>query len=347
MRWEDVATPGSNDPEWAAALRGRQFPLPDRVELLTIPEPTTQLLALERGEIDVAAAPSAAIENNRLVPRLAKAGFKLVRAPAPVVTWFSFNMRDPEVGGTSLAHVALRRAIAMAIDDGEYMRVLKKDAGTMAKYWIPPGIAGHDPEYRNPARYDPATANALLDRFGYRKGRDGYRRLPDGRELTVSFMVGTSSEAREFSEYMKRCFDRIGVRLHFEALGTAEQNRRAETCDYQLAAGGGWAFDWPDGSNLMLAFYGRANGSVQAACMEDREFDAVYEQLITTPLGPERAPLYRRLIERLDTLMPVRLLPTPDQMFLTAPELRGLLIHPALGANFVAFPYLDLTPKAK
>jgi hypothetical protein len=53
------------------------------------------------------------------------------------------------------------------------------------------------------------------------------------------------------------------------------------------------------------------------------------------------------MIERLDVLTPVRLLPTPDEMFLTAPTIRGLLIHPAPGANYVAFPYLDVTPNSK
>ena len=343
MRWEDVATAGPTDPEWAAALRGRRFPLPDRVELLTIPEPTTQLLALERREIDVASAPAAAIENGRLIPRLARAGFKLVRAASPVLYWFSFNMRDPQIGGTAQVNIALRRAIAMAIDDDEYIRVLENGTATAAKYWIPPGIGGHDPAYRNPIRYDPATANALLDRFGYRKGRDGYRHRPDGGELTLTFMVGTSSRDRQWSEFLKRGFDRIGVRLDFEPLAFSE---RVNTCRFQLARGG-WVFDWPDGANLMLAFYGQSNGAVNQACIEDHEFDTLYERLITAPLGDERAPLYRRMIERLDVLTPVRLLPARDEMFLTAPTIRGLLIHPAPGANYAAFPYLDVTANSK
>jgi oligopeptide transport system substrate-binding protein len=347
MRWEDVATAGPNDPEWATALRGRRFPLPDRVELLNIPEATTRLLALERGEIDVAPAPAAAIENNELAPRLAKAGFKLVRAAAPILNWFSFNMRDPQIGGAAPANIALRRAIALAIDDDEYIRVLEDGAATKAEFWIPPGISGYDPSYRNPVRYDPATANALLDRFSYRKGRDGYRRRPDGSELALTFTVGTSSRQRQWSEFMKRSFERIGVRVKFDPVAGAEQVARVETCRFQIQNTGGWIFDWPDGSNLMLAFYGRANGSVGMACMQDQEFDTVYERLLITPLGPERVPLYRHLVERLNVLTPVRLVPVPDEIYLTAPTIRGLLVHPAPGPNYAPFPYLDVAAKAK
>jgi ABC-type transport system substrate-binding protein len=314
MRWEDVATPGPNDPEWVAALRGRQFPLPDRVEWLAIPEPATRLLALERGEVDVASAPQAAIQNNHLVPRLARQGIKLVRAAPTSVNWFSFNLGDPQVGGTAAEKLALRRAIAMAIDDEEYIRV-ENGAATAPKYWIPPNIEGHDPGYRYPIRYDPATANALLDRFGYRKGSDGYRRAPDGSELTLTFQVGTKSRDRQLSEFLKRCFDRIGIRVNFEPLADSDKISHQETCHYQLLDTEGWIFDWPDGSDLMLGFYGQSSGFVNMACMHDREFDALYERLRVTPLGADRVPVYKRLFERLDVL--------------------------------ALYPYLDVTPKTK
>jgi ABC-type transport system substrate-binding protein len=339
--WEDVARGAATDPVWVTALRGRRFPLPDRVELLVIPEPTTGVLALERGEIDILATPIAAIENNRLRPRLAAEGLRLVRGASPRLVWFAFNMRDPQVGGTEPANVALRRAIAMAIDDDEYVRVFENGTGNPPKYFIPPGIPGHDPADRHQVRFEPATANTLLDRFGYRKGSDGYRRRPDGALLSVTFIVGTSSRSRQWAEFLKRSVDRIGVRINFDTVAPADQLSRLATCHYQMMDGG-WIFDWPDGSNLMLSFYGRTSGTGAAACMQDREFDALYERLIVTPLA-ERASLYHRMLERLNALAPVRLVPVPDDMYLTASYVRGLVVHPAFGDNFAIFPYVDVT----
>jgi ABC-type transport system substrate-binding protein len=344
VHWEDVATPGPNDPEWARELRGRRFPLPDRVEWIVIPEPTTRLLALERGEVDVIPAPTPAIENDNLAPRLARSGFKLVRAPAQDQNWFSFNLNDSEVGGMAPARLALRRAIAMSINDEEYVRVILNGSGRVPKNWIPQDILGHDPAYEYPIRYDPATANALLDRFGYRMGPNGYRSRPDGGELALTFQVGNSSKDRQFSEFLKRSFDRIGVRFVFEALPRFEQIGRQETCHYQLQDTGGWAFDWPEASNLLLAFYGQSNGSVNMACIQDREYDALYDRLRATPLGPQRVPLYRRIFERLDAITPVRLLPVHDYMYLTASNIRGLVARSSLRA---VYPYLDVTPKSR
>jgi ABC-type transport system substrate-binding protein len=104
-----------------------------------------------------------------------------VRDPAPVSILTFFNMRDPVVGGEAREKVALRRAIAMAFDDNEYIRVLGAGLSVARQQVVPPGIDGYLSGYQSPNVYDPATANALLDRVGYKRGQDGYRRNPDGR----------------------------------------------------------------------------------------------------------------------------------------------------------------------
>jgi ABC-type transport system substrate-binding protein len=129
-----------------------------------------------------------------------------------------FNMKDPLVGGLDPPKVALRRAISMSFDDAEWMRVFDQGLGFAQQHLIGPDIVGYDPAYRNPNGFDPATANALLDRFGYKRGADGLRTLPDGAPLTVHMIVGTSSTGRRVSEFMKRGFDRIGVRVEFDAV---------------------------------------------------------------------------------------------------------------------------------
>ena len=50
---------------------------------------------------------------------------------------------------------------------------------------LPPNVLGYDPAYRSPLAYDVRLANALLDKFGYRRGADGYRSMPDGQPLSL------------------------------------------------------------------------------------------------------------------------------------------------------------------
>ena len=89
--------------------------------------------------------------------------------------------------------IALRRAIVMGYrprcrDPCHRARARR----LQAQMPIPPGVVGHDPNYRRVNRYDPVLANKLLDYFGYKKGADGYRTLPDGKPLSIRQATGTA-----------------------------------------------------------------------------------------------------------------------------------------------------------
>src|SRR6266542_1620582 len=69
-----------------------------------------------------------------------------------------------------------------------------------AQMLIPPGVVGYDSTYRNANGYDPALANPLLDRFGYKRGPDGYRRLPDGRPFTLTRNTSPGATYRDMDK---------------------------------------------------------------------------------------------------------------------------------------------------
>ncbi len=125
--------------------------------------------------------------DGKLKPELARKGIghEVLLRPN---TWFTyFNMKDPVVGGYTPDRIALRRAIGMAYDEDEQIRVLLKGRAVPAASPIPPDIAGYDPTLKTQAQlYDPAAARALLDRFGYKdRDGDGYREAPDGKPLVI------------------------------------------------------------------------------------------------------------------------------------------------------------------
>ena len=137
----------------------------------------------------------------------------------------------PRSAATATTGSRLRRAIQMAIDDSEYIRVLEAGNAAVREQVVPPGIEGHIAGYRNPNAFNPAAANALLDRFGYKRGA---RRLPPdagrvraGGDQSHRDLVAT---ARKGAEFTKRMLDRIGVRTAFESA----PGSRAPEADEQL-----------------------------------------------------------------------------------------------------------------
>ena len=331
LPWSFFAPGAAPDSALARRMQGKTVPLIDRVEMIRIPEASTAVLAITRGEIDFVAYARAPLvfDGETLKPSLREAGLRAVRTPSQGMNLLLFNMKDPLVGGFAPAQVALRRAISMAIDDATWLRTFDQGIGSVRQHVIGPDVAGYDPAYRNPNAYDPATANALLDRLGYKRGGDGWRSRPDGSTLELRLIIGTTTESRRLAEFMKRSLDAIGVRSVFDSMTVGDRLKRLSNCQFQLTTmsfGGGA----PDGVSPLENFYSRQIGTVNFACYASDDFDRTYEALRVMKAGPDRAPLFSTLTRLLDAHAPARILPEADDVMLIAPKVRGHTPHPYL-----------------
>ena len=97
-----------------------------------------------------------------MAPDLAKRGIKLYRYLEPEMTYYYFNMVDPDVGGFSKERIALRRAIAMSYNIEDEIRVIRKSQAIKAESPIPPGVVGEARPAGQPAA--PATGPARVSR---------------------------------------------------------------------------------------------------------------------------------------------------------------------------------------
>ena len=181
--YRDESYPETSHPDdrALAKLRGRKLPLVGRVEISIIEESNPRLLAFEQGDLDYVAVPPDLVPNvldpgNKLKPRLAKEGITLSRGIQPAITYSYFNMEDPVVGGYTPDKIALRRAIGMAYNVEEEIRVLRAGQAIPATQPVPPNVSGYNPKFDGHAKFDPAAAKALLDKFGYvDRDKDGWR----------------------------------------------------------------------------------------------------------------------------------------------------------------------------
>lgn len=323
-RWDDLLTERSRASAARRALSGRSLPGLDRIEFAIVPESASELMALRRGELDLihVFAPELVLRNGVLKAELAREGLRLVREAMPITLLLYFSMKDPDLGGVTRERIALRRAIQMAVDDDERIRLFSGGQATMRHQLVPPGVEGFVPGYRNPNLFDPVAANALLDRFGYRRGPDGYRRHPDGSTLTARSLGGTGPDARVGAEFTKRTLDRIGVRVAHEGVAGGERLKRMSNCSYGMSLMD-MGLDIPDGSNMMVAMHSRSIGNLNLSCFADAEFDAAYDRAVVMTGGPERTALFRTMQSRLDALGIVRPLPVGDLLLLARKHVVG------------------------
>ena len=334
------------DKEIAAQMMGKRLPAIGNVEISIMEETQSRWLAFEKGETDLEyqlwdVAPTFMTVDGKLRPEFVKRGIKLNRTVDPEITYTYFNMLEKigdqpnPVGGYSLERIALRRAIAMAYKTGDRIRVLRKGQAVRAEFPIPPGVAGYDPNYVNSIPYDPRTANALLDRFGYKKGADGYRRMPDGKPLVVRF--SSTERDRPYDELMQRSLDSIAIRLEIHKDRFPELLKLERRCRIMMR-NAAWIADYADGDNFMQLLYGPNTQQSNNACYQSPEFDRLYEKSKTLPDGLERNKLYWAMARRMEADTAWIMNDSRVRNMLMQPRVIGYKRHPALHQEWM---YLD------
>jgi ABC-type transport system substrate-binding protein len=332
------------DAKLIAEMKGKKMPQVGRVEISIIEEDQARLLAFEKGELDMMnmegpLAPNV-LDGGKLKPELARKGVKLSRQVDPEISYHYWNLQDPVIGGLEKERIALRRAMAMAYDTAEEIKVIRNGQAIEIAYPIPPGVVGHDAAYKSSIKHDPAAANALLDRFGYSKGADGWRTQPDGKPLTIRYASRPDSLGRQQDEMWKKALDSIAIRMEVQKDKFPELLKLERQCKLMMRTAS-WIADYPDGDNFMQLLYGKNIGQNNNACAKIPEYDRLYEQTQRMPPGPERDRLYHEMTRLIEAYTPWRLNIARYRNMLTQPRVLGYRKHPILHSEW---QYIDVAP---
>jgi peptide/nickel transport system substrate-binding protein len=285
-----------------AGVVGKRLPLVDRVEVSIMEESNPRLLAFDSNALDYANLPTELTDHaldasNRLKPAYASRGITLDRLTQPAVQYAYFNMEDPLVGGYAKDRIALRRAVSMAFDNPELVKVVYEGQAIVATQPIPPNVTGHDDKLDVAVRYDPAAARSLLDKFGYvdRNG-DGFRELPDGKPLTLVMASTPTTRDREIDEIWQRNLKAIGIRVDFMKQKWPDLLKMGKAGQLQMWRIG-WINAYGEGDAFAQLLYGGNIGQTDYARFDLPAYNELYRKSRTLPDGAERTALYRKMAE--------------------------------------------------
>ncbi|MCC6196956.1 MAG: ABC transporter substrate-binding protein [Burkholderiales bacterium] len=331
------------DDKLVAQMKGKKMPQVGRVEISIMEEDQARWLAFQGGELDLMnmegpLAPNAIRPDGKLKPELAAKGIRLDRYVEPEIRYIYWNMLDPKVGGLAKEKVALRRALAMSYDVNEEIRVVLNGQAVEAAYPIPPGVVGHEPNWKSTIKYDPAGANALLDKFGYKRGADGWRTWPDGTPMRIVYASRPDTQHRQLEELVKKSYDAIGVRMEPQKDKFPELLKLEKQCKL-LSREAAWIADYPDGDNFMQLFYGPNSYQSNNACVTIPEYDELYKKSTRLPPGPERDKLYQEMTRILEAYAPHRMTVSRYRNQLVQPRVEGYRKHPILTSTW---QYIDV-----
>jgi oligopeptide transport system substrate-binding protein len=343
--------PSGKDPYDEALVKqmqGKPLAQIDRVEIYPIEEEQSRWLAFKNKQLDLINIPQnftpQAIPGGNLAPDLLAQGVRLQKMVDPEYTYTYFQWNDPVWGGAEKHKVALRRAVAMAMNRDDEISIIRKGQAIRAEFIVPKGVAGHKEDFASNITYNPALANALLDKFGYKKGADGYRNTPDGKPFAFKYTSQSTALEREFDELFKKNMDAIGVRFESEKEKFADSLKRQKRCQILIRTSA-WIADYPDGDNFTQLMYSKNIGESNDGCYKSEAYDKLYEASAKLPNGPERDRIYLEMQKQFEADTPWAMGVTRLRNQAIYPWVLGYKKHPVLLSEWM---YMDInTGKGK
>jgi peptide/nickel transport system substrate-binding protein len=205
-----------------------------RVIFKHYPESTTQMLALKKGDVDIAWD----LTSDQIEEVKGVLGMKVIRVPSFFKDYLGMNVNATIDGKKPLSDNRVRDAIRYAID---YDAILSRMKGTAIQLQtiIESGIPGYNPAlpyYRNVEK-----AKALLAEAGY----------PDG--FTVELIHQPTVWWPDIATIIKSSLADIGITVNLHTMAAAEMYETYRAQNHQLILGE-WGADYPDPDNLAKAF---------------------------------------------------------------------------------------------
>ncbi|WP_169984962.1 ABC transporter substrate-binding protein [Microbispora sp. H10836] len=282
--------------DWAAEGAGHTgAAYLDKLEIKVITEDSVRLGALTSGQVDaIAGVPPVNVRQVRADPRLT---ITTRQAPGGNYNYYPNTTSGP------FADKRVRQAFRDGIDFATIVKNLYFGAFQPAAGPISPATDGYDKTLEGKAKYDPATANRLLDEAGWSAmDAEGYR-TRDGRRLTIrwGFLKAFAREQRDtLAEQIQAEAKKIGFDVEFVAGTVNEWLEKYPKGDYDLMD-----FSWQraDGDALRNLFDSAsiptdAKFGQNAARLADKDVDGWLSDALDTTDQAERAELYAKVQQR-------------------------------------------------
>ena len=350
--YDQEVDPAPDDAEGQALkarFKGRRLPMVDRIEVSIIQENQPRWLSFLNGEYDfIERTPedfiNQAMPNGKIAPNLEKQGKHAYRTVASDVLFTVFNMEDPVVGGYTPEKIALRRAIALAIDTQRELTLVRRGQAMLAQSLYMPGTTGYDPAFKSDmSTFDPARAKALLDLYGYvDKDGDGWRDKPDGSPLLLESLTTPDQFQRQIDEIVQKNLNAIGLRIAFKTAQWPENLKSLRAGKYQIWSLGTSASK-PDGQDSLARMYSGQIGAQNYARFKLPAVDKLYDEASHLPDGPERQKIFDETKRYATAYMPYKYRGHRFITDIAQPQLSGYR-RPQFWLNW--WEYVDIDPDA-
>lgn len=261
----------------------------DRIVFRIIPDPTTRLVELRTGGVDM--IKSIAFDQ---IPNLKASApnVRLEREPKRFVELIAWNTRDP-----LFASADVRRALGLAINVPGIIQALQmSDYAVPAAGPYPPIYTElYDPSGMQPLGYDTVRAKQLLEASGWHDSNGDGIREKDGRPFRFVLLANSGNQRRaDEQQIIQQQLRKIGVdvqirQIDFNTLGAKVIGQH----DYQATIWGWGVALSPDFPNQLFSQGSQLNFTGYS----NPKTEALFQKALSQPTAEQAVPYWRQAVQ--------------------------------------------------
>ncbi len=295
----------------ANARYWRGKPAVEKLDVRIAPDPSTNLLMLQSGGLDwnlIAPAQLQIVGKN--------AHLRFTTVPTAVVAGLVFNTQH-----APLDDVLVRRALAMSVDRAGISAKI-----TLGKYPVtnvlqPQFSWAYDGRVREP-QFDPAGADALLDRAGWPRGTDGMRRHGGQTFRLVYVQFPESTTGVRVATAVQAQLHQRGIDVTVKSVSNAQlflpKTGTLATGTFDLAY-----VPFTMGADPDDSFVLSCDGSSNYMRWCNKRVDALEKEAIVSMSQPRRRQLYSEIARIVASEVPVLYLFNANYIYASSDRLSG------------------------
>lgn len=284
----------------------------DKLVYKLIPDASTQLSALQSGDVDVIF-----INDPAHLDTLKKdKNVQVEPINLDSLIYLGYNSAKPPFD-----EVKVRQALSHAVNKADIVKTALGGFGIEAGTPLPPSLLGYNQELASYGQgYDPARAKALLAEAGFTQGPDGgWQR--EGKKLTGKLLTSTRSPNEAIATVLQSQLKAIGIPIEIQQLDSAAVMKASTEGAFDLLL---WRYDWNDPDALNIYLSSSRLRQTNRVFYSNKQVDALLERGLRE-LDPEkRGPIYQEAQKTILTEAPWQPLYHPMEGMVSRNRVKGL-----------------------
>ncbi|MFW5889621.1 MAG: ABC transporter substrate-binding protein [Halanaerobiales bacterium] len=283
---ESIILEKNEEYDWAAPFYENQgSPEIDEIEFKVIPEASTQMAALETGEIDIV------LLEDKDVQRFQEDSdfYILENMRLGLGMFVIFNLEKEPFDS-----VPVRKAINYAINKDSIVQIVKNGNAEKAYGPLPPSFWGYDEDVEEYGyNYDPDKAASILEDEGWVDSDNDGIREKDGEKMSFTLEIQSVDDWQRTAQIIQDQLKQIGIEIKIQQYewGTLLDSLSNGNHDMSLM---GYTYDGPDVLYLFL-HSSQIDDGINWSFIQDDEIDSLIEEGRTTVEPDDRETIYKDL----------------------------------------------------